>query len=169
MSQPLNLGPASIHGARRTSRMPEPHAALSDQVDVAERAMLAALQPDAAWTCEGCGRPKDRPTPFTGADLREQVRHLPYSSSVVQLALYRLMERGVLIADTRWRLTVNLAAMGDEHQAPAGCCDGDGQVHHGSGALSYVTLCRNAECVARREAAWAAECGETPASGEERA
>jgi hypothetical protein len=48
----------------------------------------------------------------------------------------------------------------------AGCCDGDGQVHHGEGALSWVTLCRNADCVARREAAWAKECGETPASGE---
>jgi hypothetical protein len=48
----------------------------------------------------------------------------------------------------------------------AGCCDGYGQVHHGEGALSWVTLCRDADCVARREAAWAAECGETPASGE---
>jgi hypothetical protein len=58
---------------------------------------------------------------------------------------------------------------GDKHEAPASCCDGYGQVHHGEGALSWVTLCRDAECVARREAAWAAECGETPASGEEQA
>lgn len=42
----------------------------------------------------------------------------------------------------------------------AGCCDGRGQVHHGFGALSYVTLCRDAECVAERERAWAKECGE---------
>jgi hypothetical protein len=62
-------------------------------------------------------------------------------------------------------------ALDDEHEAPAanvrntaGCCDGDGQVHHGEGALSWVTLCHDPACVARREAAWAAECGETPAS-----
>ena len=42
----------------------------------------------------------------------------------------------------------------------AGCCDGHGQVHHGFGALGYVTLCTDAECVARRERAWAIECGE---------
>ena len=40
------------------------------------------------------------------------------------------------------------------------CCDGMGQVHHGEGALGYVTLCRNPGCVARRERAWAIECGE---------
>lgn len=42
------------------------------------------------------------------------------------------------------------------------CCDGHGQVHHGSGALHYVTLCRDKACVAAREARWAAECGEAP-------
>ena len=40
------------------------------------------------------------------------------------------------------------------------CCDGRGQVKHGEGALSFVTLCRDPECVARRERAWAIECGE---------
>jgi hypothetical protein len=69
----------------------------------------------------------------------------------------------------------DLFAQGEKHEAPAanvrntaGCCDGSGQVHHGSGALSWVTPCRDADCVARREAAWAAECGETPASGDKR-
>lgn len=28
-----------------------------------------------------------------------------------------------------------------------GCCDGTGQVHHGEGALSYVTQCQNPSCV----------------------
>lgn len=42
----------------------------------------------------------------------------------------------------------------------AGCCDGHGQVHHGRGALSYVTLCRDPACMARREAEWARLCGE---------
>jgi hypothetical protein len=36
----------------------------------------------------------------------------------------------------------------------AGCCDGRGQVHHGEGALSFVTLCPNG-CAAR---AWDEEC-----------
>lgn len=50
-----------------------------------------------------------------------------------------------------------------------GCCDGSGQEHHVAGndpnvgALSYVSLCLDPECVARREAAWARECGEEPA------
>jgi hypothetical protein len=55
---------------------------------------------------------------------------------------------------------------GDEHQAPASCCDGYGQVHHGEGALSYVTLCRNRECLERGVAAWTDPQHETPASGE---
>jgi hypothetical protein len=57
---------------------------------------------------------------------------------------------------------------GEEHQAPASCCDGYGQVHHGEGALSYVTLCRNRECLERGIAAWTDPQHETPASGEER-
>jgi hypothetical protein len=67
------------------------------------------------------------------------------------------------------------AARGEEHVAPAanvrntaGCCDGDGQVHHGEGALSYVTLCRNRECLERGVAAWTDPQHETPASGEKR-
>jgi hypothetical protein len=43
-----------------------------------------------------------------------------------------------------------------------GCCDGRGQVPHGFGALSYVTLCEDRECMARREAEWARMCGEDP-------
>lgn len=46
----------------------------------------------------------------------------------------------------------------------AGCCDGRGQVHHGSGALHYVTLCRDADCLERREREWARECGEDEAA-----
>jgi hypothetical protein len=38
----------------------------------------------------------------------------------------------------------------------AGCCDGRGQVHHGEGALSFVTLCPNG-CGSK---AWDAECEE---------
>lgn len=45
----------------------------------------------------------------------------------------------------------------------AGCCDGHGQVHHGFGALSYVTLCQDPECVAWRDAGWSHFCGEAPA------
>jgi hypothetical protein len=51
----------------------------------------------------------------------------------------------------------------------AGCCDGHGQVHHVAtddpsyeGALSFVLPCRDPECLARRRAAWARECGERP-------
>lgn len=47
-----------------------------------------------------------------------------------------------------------------EGRAVTACCDGRGQVKHGEGALSFVTLCRDPECVARRERAWAIECGE---------
>jgi hypothetical protein len=36
----------------------------------------------------------------------------------------------------------------------AGCCDGRGQVHHGEGALAFVTLCPNG-CGAK---AWDEEC-----------
>lgn len=50
-----------------------------------------------------------------------------------------------------------------------GCCDGRGQVHevagddpHYVGPLSFVVLCRDPECIARRDAAWALECGEVP-------
>jgi hypothetical protein len=38
----------------------------------------------------------------------------------------------------------------------AGCCDGRGQVHHGEGALSFVTLCPNG-CGSK---AWDADCEE---------
>jgi hypothetical protein len=50
----------------------------------------------------------------------------------------------------------------------AGCCDGYGQVHHGSGALSYVTLCRNPKCLEKGVAAWTDPPHEASASGEER-
>lgn len=33
-------------------------------------------------------------------------------------------------------------------------CDGQGQVHHGEGALSYVTLCKDEACWERRQQAW---------------
>lgn len=53
----------------------------------------------------------------------------------------------------------------------AGCCDGSGQVHHVAhddphyvGPLAFVTLCRDPACMARREEAWARECGELPAT-----
>jgi hypothetical protein len=39
-----------------------------------------------------------------------------------------------------------------------GCCDGRGEVRHGAEALSFVTLCLDPLCVARRRAEWAAEC-----------
>jgi hypothetical protein len=60
------------------------------------------------------------------------------------------------------------AVLGDDHvRNTAGCCDGDGQVHHGEGALSYVTPCRNRECLERGVAAWTDPQHEASASGEE--
>lgn len=47
-----------------------------------------------------------------------------------------------------------------------GCCDGSAQVHQSAtddpnyvGALSYVTLCKNPECMERIRAAWDAPTG----------
>lgn len=46
-----------------------------------------------------------------------------------------------------------------------GCCDGTGQVHHVAGdnphyvgPLSYIALCHDKACMARRAAAWDREC-----------
>jgi hypothetical protein len=65
--------------------------------------------------------------------------------------------------------------LADKHEAAAahvrntaGCCDGYGQVYHGEGALSYVTLCRNRECLERGVAAWTDPQHETPALGDKR-
>lgn len=76
------------------------------EVEATKAAMRDALRPEAAWTCAGCGGPKKRHEPFGADELREQVRHLPYSSSVINLALWGLQESGEIKADTRWRLTV---------------------------------------------------------------
>jgi hypothetical protein len=93
--------------------------------------------------------------------------HEDYDPNAVPSQLWPAITRKY---QDRARVVLTAAlAEGREHSpaAPASCCDGSGQVHHGEGPLRYVTLCRDADCVARREAAWAAECGEASASGEE--
>jgi hypothetical protein len=77
------------------------------RVRVAERAMCAALQPEAVWVCAHCRRPIDRTTFFDYQLLRDQVGHLPYSSSIIGIALMNLLNDGTLVEGNRMMLSVD--------------------------------------------------------------
>jgi hypothetical protein len=98
--------------------MAEPTTLVNEKVNATLDALRAVLAPDAAWTCGGCDQEVERTEWFGWERLREQVRHLPYSSSVLQVAIHRLIDDGTL--ELGRRLDLRLAASGEQGEPSDG-------------------------------------------------